>query len=187
MHYSSPLCGSSGAIRAPRWSWPSRWPASPRCCSKSTPAPPCFPISAGRLSPGPTSRAWPAESPCWRFGVPLFPVRNDASRRRRLYNFCMADIFIGYARRNRDTIEQLASALEAAGYTVWWDRNIIGGSEFSRDIERELDVANVAIIAWSADASDSPWVKDEAAFARDQGKLLPVLLDSGVPPMGFRQ
>jgi len=99
----------------------------------------------------------------------------------------MADIFIGYARRNRDTIEQLASALEAARYSVWWDRNIIGGSEFSRDIERELDAAKVAIIAWSDDASDSPWVKDEAAFARDQGKLLPISLDSGIPPMGFRQ
>ncbi|NNL04306.1 MAG: TIR domain-containing protein [Xanthomonadales bacterium] len=99
----------------------------------------------------------------------------------------MADVFIGYARRNRDTIEQLASALEAAGYSVWWDRNIIGGSEFSRDIERELDAAKVAVIAWSEDASDSPWVKDEAAFARDQGKLLPISLDSGIPPMGFRQ
>jgi TolB-like protein len=99
----------------------------------------------------------------------------------------MADIFIGYARSNRDTIQQLASAIESAGYSVWWDRNIIGGAEFSRDIERELDMAKVVIIAWSGDASDSPWVKDEAAFARDQGKLLPISLDSGVPPMGFRQ
>lgn len=99
----------------------------------------------------------------------------------------MADIFIGYARRNRETIEQLAAAIEAAGYSVWWDRNIIGGAEFSRDIERELDAAKAVVIAWSDDASDSPWVKDEAGFARDQGKLLPVSLDKGIPPMGFRQ
>lgn len=99
----------------------------------------------------------------------------------------MADIFIGYARRNRETIERLAAAIEDAGYTVWWDRNIIGGSEFSRDIERELDAARAVVIAWSDDASDSPWVKDEAAVARDQGKLLPISLDDGIPPMGFRQ
>jgi TolB-like protein len=99
----------------------------------------------------------------------------------------MADIFIGYARPDRDTIEQLASAIEAAGYSVWWDRNIIGGAEFSRDIERELEAARAVIIAWSGDASESPWVKDEAAFARDQGKLLPISLDKGIPPMGFRQ
>jgi TolB-like protein/Tfp pilus assembly protein PilF len=99
----------------------------------------------------------------------------------------MADLFIGYARSNRNTIEQLAPVIEAAGYSVWWDRNIIGGAEFSRDIERELNAAKVVIIAWSGDASDSPWVKDEAAFARDHGKLLPISLDSGIPPMGFRQ
>lgn len=99
----------------------------------------------------------------------------------------MADIFIGYARRNRDTVKQLASAIEAAGYSVWWDRNIIGGAEFSRDIERELDAARAVIIAWSGDANESPWVKDEAAFARDQGKFLPISLDDGLPPMGFRQ
>lgn len=113
--------------------------------------------------------------------------QNGASLRLTLYKHAMADIFIGYARRNRDTVEQLASAIEAAGYSVWWDRNIIGGAEFSRDIERELDAAKAVIIAWSGDASDSPWVKDEAAFARDQGTLLPICLDGAIPPMGFRQ
>ena len=99
----------------------------------------------------------------------------------------MADIFIGYARRDRETVEKLAAAVEAAGYTVWWDRNIVGGAEFSKDIERELDAARAVIIAWSSDAGASPWVKDEAAVARDQGKLVPIALDREIPPMGFRQ
>lgn len=104
-----------------------------------------------------------------------------------MYISAMADIFIGYASRNRETIERLADAIEAAGYTVWWDRQIVGGAEFSKDIERELDAAKAVIIAWSEAASESPWVKDEAAVARDQGKLVPVSLDAGIPPMGFRQ
>jgi TolB-like protein len=99
----------------------------------------------------------------------------------------VADLFIGYARRDRDTVEKLAAAVEAAGYTVWWDRNIVGGAEFSKDIERELDAARAVIIAWSQDAGASPWVKDEAAVARDQGKLVPIALDREIPPMGFRQ
>ena len=99
----------------------------------------------------------------------------------------MSDIFIGYARRDRETIEKLAAAIEAAGYSVWWDRNIVGGAEFSRDIERELDAARAVVIAWSSDAGASPWVKDEAAVARDQGKLVPIALDQEIPPMGFRQ
>ena len=80
----------------------------------------------------------------------------------------MADIFIGYARRDRATIEQLAAALVAAGHSVWWDRLIIGGSEFSKDIERELNAARAVVLAWSRHAGESPWVKDEAAVARDQ-------------------
>lgn len=104
-----------------------------------------------------------------------------------MYISSMADIFIGYARHNRTTTEQLAGALEAAGYSVWWDRQIMGGAEFSKDIERELDAARAVIIVWSGASRESPWVKDEAAVARDQGKLVPVSLDAEPPPMGFRQ
>jgi hypothetical protein len=37
----------------------------------------------------------------------------------------MADVFIGYASLDRETIEKLAAAIEAAGYTAWWDRQLI--------------------------------------------------------------
>jgi len=70
---------------------------------------------------------------------------------------------------------------------VWWDRQLIAGAEFSRDIERELEAAKAVVIAWSRHANASPWVKDEAAVARDQSKLVPVSLDREPPPMGFRQ
>jgi len=50
----------------------------------------------------------------------------------------MADIFISYARADRDKVERLAAALTSEGYSVWWDRHIAGGSEFSEEIEKEL-------------------------------------------------
>ncbi|NOX81415.1 MAG: toll/interleukin-1 receptor domain-containing protein, partial [Alphaproteobacteria bacterium] len=99
----------------------------------------------------------------------------------------MADIFISYARADRDRIEKLAAALEAQGYSVWWDRHIVGGAEFSEEIERALDAAAIVIVAWSADAAKSPWVKDEAVAARDAGKLIPITFDETPAPMGFRQ
>ena len=49
----------------------------------------------------------------------------------------MADIFISYARTDRDKVLELASALSGNGYDVWWDREIAGGIEFSAAIERE--------------------------------------------------
>jgi TolB-like protein/Flp pilus assembly protein TadD len=99
----------------------------------------------------------------------------------------MADVFISYARTDRNRVEKLAGAIEAQGLSVWWDRNIVGGAEFSKDIERELNAAKAVIVAWSAAGNESAWVKDEATAARDQGKFVPVSLDGASAPMGFRQ
>ena len=99
----------------------------------------------------------------------------------------MADVFISYARADRDKIAKLAAALEAQGFSVWWDRQILGGAEFAKDIERELNAAKVAVVAWSAQGKDSPWVRDEATYAYRQGKLIPISLDRSDAPMGFGQ
>ncbi len=99
----------------------------------------------------------------------------------------MADVFISYAREDRDQIEILASALENAGLNVWWDRNISGGAEFATMIENELNAAHHAIVAWSEASRGSHWVRDEAELAREQGKLIPLSLDGSSPPLGFRQ
>lgn len=99
----------------------------------------------------------------------------------------MADIFISYARADRDRIEKLSQALEAEGYSVWWDRHIAGGAEFSEAIEKELAAAKAVIVVWSAEAIKSRWVKDEAVAAADAGKLIPISIDGATAPMGFRQ
>ncbi len=99
----------------------------------------------------------------------------------------MADIFISYAREDRETVAKLAAVLEDAGYSLWWDRHVAAGDEFSAEIERELKAAKAVIVAWSPHSAQSHWVKDEACHARDAGKLVPVSLDGGEPPMGFRQ
>lgn len=99
----------------------------------------------------------------------------------------MADIFISYARPDRDKIEKLAAALEAEGYSVWWDREISGGAEFAQVIERELDAAKTVLVGWSAQSLGSHWVRDEADYARGKNKLLPLSLDGSLPPLGFRQ
>ncbi|WP_260483759.1 TIR domain-containing protein [Sphingomicrobium flavum] len=99
----------------------------------------------------------------------------------------MADIFISYSSEERATAEQLAAALEARGYSVWWDRNLEGGADFSDDIEREMAEASAILVAWSGNAAKSHWVRDEASYGRDAGKLVPITLDGAQPPIGFRQ
>jgi TolB-like protein len=99
----------------------------------------------------------------------------------------MAHLFISYSRTDRDAIERLAAALEAAGHSVWWDRHIRGGASFAKDIEAQLVKADAIIVVWSPDANASDWVKDEAVYARDKGTLIPICLTDCEAPLGFRQ
>lgn len=99
----------------------------------------------------------------------------------------MASIFLSYARDDLATAKRIASALEAAGHTVWWDQHIGAGSRFSKEIDAALRAADLVVVLWSRASVESTWVQDEAAFGRDQGRLLPLAIDAVEPPLGFRQ
>jgi TolB-like protein len=77
--------------------------------------------------------------------------------------------------------------LEKAGHSVWWDQHISGGAQYNAEIETAVERADAVIVLWSKRSIKSAWVRDEAAEGRDQGKLIPVLLEQVTPPMGFRQ
>ena len=99
----------------------------------------------------------------------------------------MASVFLSYDHEDVARAARIASALENAGYSVWWDRQIHGGAEFQSEIERAVEEADAVVVLWSKRAIKSAWVRDEAAEGRDEGKLIPVLLEPVKPPMGFRQ
>ena len=96
-------------------------------------------------------------------------------------------MFLSYASGDRPIAERLARAIEQAGLSVWWDRHIKGGSEFSRDIERQLDDAAHVLVLWSKEAVNSRWVRDEASVAVDTGRLVAATIDGTPAPLGFRQ
>jgi tetratricopeptide (TPR) repeat protein len=99
----------------------------------------------------------------------------------------MAHVFLSYAREDFPRAEGLAAAIKRAGFSVWWDRNLDGGAEYSREIDAALNTADAVVVMWSAQSIDSAWVRDEADAGRDSGRLVPVLIDSVQPPLGFRQ
>lgn len=99
----------------------------------------------------------------------------------------MADVFLSYASEDRRAAERLANAICESGLTVWWDRHIKGGAEFSRDIERELAEASRVLVLWSKEAVNSRWVRDEASVAVDTCRLISATIDGTPPPLGFRQ
>ncbi|HKY23082.1 MAG TPA: TIR domain-containing protein, partial [Vicinamibacterales bacterium] len=96
-------------------------------------------------------------------------------------------VFLSYARADQDRAAQLAEALEAAGFAVWWDKLIEGGAPFAESIETSLDSCDAVVVCWSRGSVKSDWVLDEAGRGRDLHKLVPVTLDGSEPPLGFRQ
>ena len=99
----------------------------------------------------------------------------------------MASIFLSYARPDATRAKRMANALEQAGHSVWWDKQLNAGSRFAAEIDRELKSADMVIVLWSTAAVESAWVHDEAAAGRDSGRLVPVLISKVEPPLGFRQ
>jgi TolB-like protein len=96
------------------------------------------------------------------------------------------DIFISYAREDRERIETLSRALGEEGLSVWWDRDIAGGAEFTKETEARLNEAKAVVVAWSAASVESTWVCDEATVGRERGILVPVVIDAAAPRLGFR-
>jgi len=99
----------------------------------------------------------------------------------------MANIFLSYDRDDEARARPIAHLLERAGHSVWWDRQIKGGGEFSAEIEAALGQADKVVVLWSEQAVRSAWVRDEAAVGRDTGRLVPVTIDGAPAPLGFRQ
>ena len=99
----------------------------------------------------------------------------------------MGRVFLSYAREDVGVAKRLAAVVGAAGHTIWWDREIQGGSHFTSEIDRELKNADAVVVLWSKAAIDSPWVQDEAAEGRDSGRLVPIIMGAEKPPLGFRQ
>ena len=46
----------------------------------------------------------------------------------------MPDVFLSYAREDRERARVLAHALESDGWSVWWDRKMVAGETFDETI-----------------------------------------------------
>jgi adenylate cyclase len=98
----------------------------------------------------------------------------------------MADIFVSYARSDQPRVAPLVAALEAQGWSVWWDPAITPGQEFDRLIADELARASVVVAVWTAASVQSRWVRGEAREGADRGLLVPVRFGAAPLPIDFR-
>jgi len=98
----------------------------------------------------------------------------------------LADIFVSYARSDRALVTPIVRALEAQGWSVWWDHAIVAGQEFDDRIEAELNAAKAVLVVWTPASTGSRWVRGEAREAAERGVLLPVRFEGARMPIDVR-
>jgi len=98
----------------------------------------------------------------------------------------MADVFISYARSDRDRCTAIREALEALKVSVWSDAGIGAGSSFDREIEREIEAAKTLLVLWSEASAQSDWVRNEARTGKERSGLIAVQLEPCQLPLEFR-
>jgi len=100
----------------------------------------------------------------------------------------VTDIYLAYASEDHERVAPIVEALRAAGYSLWWDRDMAPGVDRKAAIAEQLDAAALCLVAWSeasADPAIGKDVIDEAESANGRGAYLGILLDPVALPFGF--
>jgi adenylate cyclase len=98
----------------------------------------------------------------------------------------MADVFVSYSRSDKTRVAPLVRAIEAQGWSVWWDSEISPGQEFDHQITAELKAATAVLVVWTPTSVASRWVRGEAREAAERGILVPVRFDGADLPIDVR-
>jgi hypothetical protein len=100
----------------------------------------------------------------------------------------VSDIFLSYARDDLARVKPLVDALEAHGWSVWWDPRVTPGQTWDHVIQAALGAARCVVVIWSNASVKSEWVRIEAYEGKRRDILIPALIDdvtAGIP-LAFR-
>jgi TIR domain/PAN domain len=90
----------------------------------------------------------------------------------------VTDIFFSYSSADRERVRPVRDALVAQGFEVFWDQEVPTGLDWDSWIRQHLAKCKCAMAFWSAASVASDNVRHEAVVAKQQGKLISVLLES---------
>jgi hypothetical protein len=95
------------------------------------------------------------------------------------------DIFLSYARHDRNIARMFATAIRDEGFSVWWDASLHSGETFDEVIEQNLREAKAVVVLWSQHSVASRWVRAEATQADRRNKLAPAIIEPCDRPIIF--
>jgi len=97
----------------------------------------------------------------------------------------MPDVFISYKKEDFQIAERVVTGLRAAGLSVWWDEGLTPKTAWDAELEREISAAASVVVLWTPRSVNSEWVRTEAHYGQDRGKLVPVMLEDCPIPIAF--
>jgi formylglycine-generating enzyme required for sulfatase activity len=97
----------------------------------------------------------------------------------------MADIFLSYKKEDLQIADRVVAGLRAANFQVWWDDSLTPKSAWDATLEREIAAAAAVVVLWTPRSVDSDWVRTEAHYGQDRGKLVPAMLEPCSIPIAF--
>ncbi len=87
------------------------------------------------------------------------------------------DVFVSYSRRDFDRIRVVADLLKRE-WRVFLDKDRLQiGDEFPDELEKAARSSRSIVVFWSRASVKSTWVFREASIGKEQGTLVPVLLE----------
>jgi adenylate cyclase len=98
----------------------------------------------------------------------------------------MADVFVSYSRSDKARVASLVAAIQAKGWSVWWDPAIDAGQQFDDQIDAELQAASAVLVVWTPTSVASRWVRGEARDAAERGILVPARFEDARLPIDVR-
>lgn len=99
----------------------------------------------------------------------------------------MTHVFLSHSRLDRPLAIEVIHALEAYGFSVWWDWKIDGGEKWRRAIKQRLEDCGTIVVLWTANSVGSDAVIEEAAVGARRDALIPLLLERCELPYGFSE
>ena len=96
----------------------------------------------------------------------------------------VVDVFISYAKKDRLLVERVNAALQASGFTTWWDDGLDAGDDWRNVIIQRLSDAQAVITLWTSHSIVSRFVIEEAESAIRNNKFVPIRFENIEPPFG---
>jgi formylglycine-generating enzyme required for sulfatase activity len=97
----------------------------------------------------------------------------------------VADVFVSYKREDAEIANRVVTALRESGISVWWDDGITPRRDWDMEIEQAISEASTVLVLWSPRSVTSEWVRTEAHYGKDRGKLVPVVVEPCTIPIAF--